>query len=200
MPKVYKLEMKKIINSVASDGNVVAQMNNIASSKVSENKKDLVSQFESHPVSKEILGGPEASNLSRTLSGYGNLFSFIGFENGSNPISSFSSFLRKRIRVTNRSKPTIKQNRKSIKFTYRINVPDASEIANNTKMPWESGRSWLYDVERGISGFSNYIYEKLKGRSGGGLESSNPRKGAGNYKPVPYWSKLWANFINKLQE
>ena len=31
-----------------------------------------------------------------------------------------------------------------------------------TPLPFESGRSWLYGIETGISGFGNYMYKKWK--------------------------------------
>ena len=48
-----------------------------------EVERILIKQFESHPVTKEISGGSSSSNVSGTLGGYGNLFSFIGFHNNS---------------------------------------------------------------------------------------------------------------------
>ena len=41
--------------------------------------KKLLNEFETHPVTREIEGGPDATNTSGTLGGSGNLFSFLGF-------------------------------------------------------------------------------------------------------------------------
>ena len=49
-------------------------------------KREMILEFMNHPVTREILGGPNASNESGTLDGYGNLFSFIGFNEGEDPI------------------------------------------------------------------------------------------------------------------
>ena len=200
MAKTYKLEMPLILNSIASNKNVRDQMNQIASEKVTQSSDKLISQFQSHPVSQEILGGPSASNSSKTLSGYGNLFSFIGFQNGSSPIQDLVSFLREKINLPIKSQPSTQVTKNLIKFTYKVNVPDDAALADKTKMPWESGRSWLYDIERGISGFSNYIYKKLLGRSGGGFEAKNTRMDGTSYKPTSYWSKLYGEFKNNLQK
>ena len=53
-------------------------------------KRNLINEFESHPVTVEISGGVNAKNSSGTLGGKGNLFRFIGFEAGSDPISPIS--------------------------------------------------------------------------------------------------------------
>ena len=42
-------------------------------------KRETINEFLRHPVTKEIEAGPTAQNISGTLDGYGNLFSYIGF-------------------------------------------------------------------------------------------------------------------------
>ena len=39
----------------------------------------MIAKFLNHPVTIEIKGGIDASNISGTLSGITNLYSFIGF-------------------------------------------------------------------------------------------------------------------------
>ena len=56
-------------------------------------KKEMIEEFLAHPVSVEILGGPNAENTSETLGGYGNLFSFIGFNEGDSPLQPIIDFL-----------------------------------------------------------------------------------------------------------
>ena len=50
----------------------------ILNKKFEEIKKEMIQDFESHSVTREIEAGPGASNISSTLS-RGNSFSFIGF-------------------------------------------------------------------------------------------------------------------------
>ena len=54
-------------------------------------KTEMISEFESHAVTQEIEAGPEGKNSSSTLGGYGNLYSFIGFYQGSSPIETLRS-------------------------------------------------------------------------------------------------------------
>ena len=49
--------------------------------------KKLISDFLNHPVTKELKGGASSLNITNSLP-EGNLFGFIGFEAGSDPISS----------------------------------------------------------------------------------------------------------------
>ena len=45
--------------------------------KVEDEQKKLLEEFERHPVTVEISGGTSATNISGTLGGHGNLFSYI---------------------------------------------------------------------------------------------------------------------------
>ena len=49
-------------------------------------KKEMIREFLAHKITAEILAGPESTNTSGTLGGYGNLFSFIGFSKSDRPI------------------------------------------------------------------------------------------------------------------
>ena len=48
-------------------------------------KRETIQEFDEHVVTREIEGGVNAENISRTLGGRGNLFSFIGFDANANP-------------------------------------------------------------------------------------------------------------------
>jgi len=61
---------------------------------IAKNTEQMVNEFENHPVTKEIESGPEATNITNTLGGAGNLFSYIGFEEGSNPIEVIKDILK----------------------------------------------------------------------------------------------------------
>jgi len=57
-------------------------------------RSNFIQDFENHPVTQEIDQGPTASNSSGTLNGIGNLFSYIGFQRGSNPVKPVKDFIR----------------------------------------------------------------------------------------------------------
>jgi hypothetical protein len=160
-------------------------------------KQQMIDEFKSHPVSVEIKNGPLALNTSNTLGGYGNLFSFIGFIYGEDPIQEVVDIL----------------NQTAISFSQRgtltatIRMPSTKIIFKNTPLRWATGRSWAKGIESGISGLGYYIHEYGKGFSEGGFQSeskisdrerSDPRakgqsKSAPKFKNTPYISSL----INK---
>jgi hypothetical protein len=177
---------KEILNSNITKKLVLKKV----TEEINTNKLIFIQEFESHPVTKEIESGPGASNSSGTLGGYGNLFSFIGFNKGYDPISPIK-FLIKKIRVSDISLSTDK-------FNVKILIPSKSEFAAISKMPWEGGRSWLLDIEKGISGLGAYLYRQYnRSRSGFGLQSNVDYRSTA-FRPTQYFSFLYNKFLKRI--
>jgi hypothetical protein len=156
-------------------------------------KREMILEFMNHPVTREILGGPHATNESGTLNGYGNLFSFIGFDNGTDPIQPILNLLHdSKIQYSNTADS-------GIMFT--IFIPSKQKIFAATPLPWASGRSWSEAIERGLSGLGYYLNRQNlnNSKSGTGIQvKSNIRKGS-KYKPVKYISALINEYTKKFQ-
>jgi len=166
----------------------------LAESKLDSAKNDLLNNFNSHPVTKEILDGVTSSNISNTLGGYSNLFSFIGFESGSNPIESVVNLIN-RIRLIKSS--YIKRDSNGTIISFRLNAPKISKFEDETPMPWSSGRSWLTSIEKGISNFNYFLSKGFSGRSGGGIQSDKKIR-ATSFTPVSYFTKIYSDFFKKI--
>jgi hypothetical protein len=156
-------------------------------------KREMILEFMNHPVTREILGGPNASNESGTLDGYGNLFSFIGFNEGEDPIEIILDLLNdSKIQYSNIADS-------GIMFT--IFIPSKQKIFAATPLPWASGRSWSEGIERGLSGLGYYLNRQNlnNSKSGTGIQvKSNLRKGS-KYKPVKYISSLMNEYTKRFQ-
>lgn len=186
---------KDLNYAILSDSKVKKSFMLAAQRKLNLAKAKLIDDFVSHPVSQEIKGGANAGNISGTLGGYGNLFSFIGFESGSSPVDKWVKFLQSKIKINqNRSSKYV--NNDTVGFTFEVDGINDGELISVSPMPWEPGRSWIKAIEQGISGFSFYISKKL-GRSGGGVQS-NHRVRSGQYSRAKYWSSIWKKFLTNL--
>ena len=168
-----------------------------------EEKASFIEEFMSHPVSEEILSGPNASNKSGTLNGYGNLFTFIGFsDHSTNPVVLVEKILKQLIRLKRVN--LNKGHKDAIEIT--ISTPTLEDFRLSAPMPWEGG-SWVIGIERGISGFGSYMYERTsESRSGGAFQAKTPpgykkvqkiRPGA--FRNVKYMSEMIRNFHKKLK-
>ena len=166
--------------------------------RVNEARQELIRDFEDHPVTREIEGGTESSNLSGTLGGYGNLFTFIGFSAGSNPTSQIRKYLLRTARVFRQPK-RVDRKQRHVDMVFSMDTPMKEDIESLTPSPW-SGKSWTREVERGISGFGFYMYSNdgvTDSRSGKAVQASNKLRSLA-YKPVKYMSDILDKFYSKL--
>lgn len=164
-----------------------------------KSKKEMIQEYKNHPITQEIKAGPQAPNSSNTLGGYGNLFSFIGFPNeGGDPTEKVEEHLKSETSLS--TSPKITQSESKITFSFQVKAPSNDSIKESTPMPFEPGKSWVYSIERGISGLSHYLYKKFlpQSRSGSGVQADNKVRDL-TYRPVKYFSQILNNFKSKLK-
>ena len=196
-----KLNQNKIAEAISKNSKMASlirkEVRAIVEEYVEKSQDEMVSEYLNHPVTKEIDNGPEASNISSTLGGEGNLFSYIGFEEGSEPTESVKEILENSVKVSTR--PEISVNGKNIKINFPVSGPTISEIESETPMPFEGGKSWVSGVEKGISGFSYYVFRKFikNSRSSTGIQAE-PQVRTGSFKPSPYLSVILKKFYSKI--
>jgi hypothetical protein len=155
-------------------------------------RREMVNEFRNHPITVEIKAGPYAENTSGTLEGYGNLFSFIGFDEGDNPTDVIEGLLN--LSEIERG-PDAKDG-----FVMRIYIPSKEQIFAETPLKWATGRSWAEGIERGISGFGQYLNtEAINSHSGTGIQiETQVRKG--KFKNTQYISALLKKYIKKFEQ
>ncbi len=186
-----RIDKKAIEKAIFTNQNVKKMVRDIVQKQVEKEKVLFGADFESHPITKELEGGEDASNSSGTLGGYGNLFSFLGFSAGVNPTSPVKSLIQS-IRIDRNVQTSTKG------FKIKVNIPSKEEFGDVTQMPWEGGRSWLLDMERGVSGLGAYLYGRFNSsRSGRGIQSKY-RYSDRVFRPVKYFSQMYNKFINRL--
>lgn len=161
-------------------------------------KNQLINDFENHVVTKEIEGGAGASNSSNTLGGYGNLFTFIGFDSSADPISPLRSLLARSIQIQSLRKKT-----NELSFILKFSVPTKEQIAAVTPSPW-STESWVNAVERGMSGLGKYLYSNdpnrfSTSRSKGGIEAKFDVRSGQSSKPIDYMSGILTRMLKNIE-
>jgi len=167
-------------------------------------KGATLKDFDRHPVTRELKQGPDGINLSLTLGGVGNLFSFIGFYSTDDPIGPVRDVLKSYLNLSGRQRKI--KGRMGVKaYRYSLTFPTLGAFDVAGKMPWEIGNSWVKGIEKGISGFSNYMYFrsgegrflKEKSRSGKALQSRR-EVNIGFFKPTKYISEILDKYRKRL--
>lgn len=163
-------------------------------------QKEMIREFESHPVTQELDAGPgpRTNNPSGLLGGYGDLFSFIGFKADSNPTQAVREILSKNITYN------VKNINLFGRYLVSFDVPDKKEIYEKTKtIPWNPGRSWVDAIEFGISGLGNYLNTtsgpKKGSFSGFGFQVKANLRG-GKFQNTTYISEILRNLRKNIRE
>lgn len=193
----FNREIKKSIaikNSAKNiENNLKTKSGELIVKKVEKLKKEMISNFLRLPVTKEIMAGPKSTNLSGTLGGYGNLFSFIGFSEGDRPIDPIVELLSQtNFRVTRFNRNG------SAKLT--VEMPSREQIFKVTPLPWATGISWAQRIEVGMSGLGMYLNTSTpKSRSSRGVQAKNKIR-SGKFSNTSYvsaflkkWQKVFLN-------
>ena len=187
-----KLNMHSINKKVNNSKGFDRQALNAAQARLNKLKQELIDDFNQHPVTREMEGGSEGANHSGTLGGYGNLFSFMGFGEGSDPVDAVRNFLKSFISL----KPGRGKSRGKVK-EYVIKMPSLADF-DFAKMPWESGNNWVRAVETGMSSFSYYMHKAHEAsRAGTGIQIDNKLRGRGSASR-PYMTELLNKFRRRL--
>ena len=156
-------------------------------------KNEMIAEFLNHQVTIEIKEGIGAKNLSGTLDGVTNLFSFIGFDRSSNHTDQIEDMLYR---------TSFKFDRYTSKeIIYSVYIPDAKEIFAVTPIPWATGRSWAKGIETGISGLGYYLkVDRDNSRSGLGIQSPRKvRKKGVKFNNISYISALIKKYKKKFE-
>jgi hypothetical protein len=207
MSVIYTVNGKKlhqeIVTSLAQRNNPTQIKNSLRLTsgqslvkKFESMKRSMVREFLNLPVTKEILAGPGATNTSGTLGGYGNLFSFIGFDAQEQPIEPIITLL-------NQTSITVSKISRSGSINVRITMPSKNDIFAVTPLPWATGISWAQRIELGLSGLGVYFNkESASSRSSMGVQIENKIR-PGAFTNVPYVSqfiKRWHNLFLKIEK
>jgi hypothetical protein len=159
-------------------------------------KSAMITELMNHPITKEIQEGAGGSNSSGTLGGYGNLFTFIGFEAGTTPVDPIKQEFDKTViqfRQLSDDGPI-----------WNIYMPAPEDIWEVTPMPWAEGRSWAKGIETGISGVGWYLYNQNKdypqSRSGPAIQVKSKIASKVRFKNVKYISDILTRYEKKFSQ
>lgn len=180
MAKINMPGLRKEISAQYSK-KFIKQTQVLINKEVERIKNNMLQMFDNHQVTKDIKSGPGASNLS----GGGNLFSLIGFDEGQSPTIALRQVL-----INSLSVKVYGGARQDISFLVNIDLPTQAEVRSATPLPWAGGRSWVDEVEQGVSGLGRYLVKRSpSSRSGAAIQvEGNVR--ASTMGPIPYISEI----------
>lgn len=166
--------------------------------------QEMMKEFDSHEVTREIQGGKTYPNITNTLGGRGNLFTFIGFNEGSDPIEPVRSVLLNTVQLVKQTSHAKSGGKVQVRTKIKFPSPTLADFNGVATLPRQGG-SWVKGIENGISGFGSYIYWKYAGMSGKGLQAKSANGNVvtlrgGDYKPTRYLTEIIEKYIEKAKK
>lgn len=196
----FRPAYRNIAVRVASSARGAKIIQTYADKKFAIAKQDFLNEFDNHPVTQSIKAGTANPTAEAPAAGlpYGNLFSFFGFPAGQDPISKIRPILDNGTVLTKSSTQVVGNNNQTkIRINYSVKT-ERGLLYEKSRLFWDSGLSWLYSIETGISGLSHYIVRKLRGRSEGGVQANLTRGGSDTAKS-PYINELLKGLVAKFR-
>lgn len=163
-------------------------------------REQFMEAFNSDPVTQEIEEGPSAfSRVGPLATAGGNLFSFLGFEAGKQPVGALREYLERSIEL-GRTRAGVVKGSKVI-FSTPVKFPTVAEVdsfvaANpETRLDWDR-RPFTSVLANGVPGLPNFIFNEEKGfptsRSGPAIQSKGKVRN-GSLGRIPYMGPLLAH-------
>ena len=200
-----------IVAEILSNAQTQNEINGYVKAQFQNNKEKALANFDDHDVTRELLN-PEGGNISETLGGYGDLFGFIGFTAGSEPIPAVRRVLESKIRFKNtdleinyprNKKGQFARGKRGINIKINFEVPDLDDFNKAAKFDgWNGGRNWVKGIERGISGVSSYA-DYPRGRSQRGVQLkgdiiNGPEDRPSGFQTRKYITEIVNNFVKNF--
>lgn len=166
-------------------------------------------EFFQDPVALELEGGNQEARTQTVLpEGYGNLFSFLGFDKGMDVITPLVEKIQEKTKVVNN--PTVELAGDQYVFSFPVRVPTMEEMEAAAPQPggandkWDS-RPWIRVLEEGIPGFAFFLHSKKtlppesNSRSTRGIQLKKSLR-FGNVGKIRFISRLLAVLRRRLEE
>jgi hypothetical protein len=197
MARIKKLNIKQLLKKRLTNSKSLQNLAYGAAIKKSERlKKELVEEFDQHPVTKELEQG--TSGTSSLLGGRGNLFGFLGFNEGQNPIQILRTQIKSSIKITNPKGRVKKLTDTSFIYSFDISVPSDSQVYKVTPLQW-STKSWVKGVEKGITNYANTLFRPSKNSRSGIAIQSERKIGFIKFRPTPYITDMLSQLRKELK-
>ncbi len=159
-------------------------------------RRDLLREFDNHPVTKEIEQGP--SGTSSLLGGRGNFFGFLGFNSGDKPIEILRDSLNDQFKILSKKGKVKKASKTSLIYSFDILYPTKTQIYAISPLAWTS-KSWVKGVEKGITNYTQTVFKKSENSRSGVALQTDRKIGFIRFSPTPYVTQMLDKIRKELK-
>jgi len=173
---------------------IKTRMKKVAQKEVEWANRELVRKYMRSAITKELLAGPNAKNISGTL-GRGNLYSFLGLESSSD-IEALATLLSQSVKIS-----LVSKNNRNFSVSVRIKIPEKQDYEGIGTLPWIN-KNFIDAIEEGISGLGNYLYSRkgFRGSRSGTAIQIEKSISQSSMSPSRYLSQMIEEVSGELVE
>jgi hypothetical protein len=193
-----EISIKKKVNQTLSQSRYQGLARNAANTRFVAAKQAMLEDFDEHPVTKEMVAGPYATENVGGVLPYGNLPAFLGNENSAADVEELRNILEKTKMST--SRPIFVQSDRGVSYSFKVSIPEVEDIYKKTPSDWSS-MSWVEMVENGLNNFGSFIFSLLgypSSVSGTGLQRGKSRSTKRRSPKIPYITEILEKFKNRF--
>lgn len=174
------------------------RMKEIMNKTFEEEKRALLKEFDNNSANKELKAGAQATSPSTRA---GNLYSFLGFVDGVQPVDELRNALEDGI---TKGRVTKANGRGQIlKYNMEVRIPTMEELKRKTRLLVWIDRSFIDYIENGLDNLKRYIFDAngfRTSRSGTGIQINGDIKGKRPLRGRNYVTKMLSDFKNRLKK
>lgn len=199
--RILRIEVLKQVEPIFA-----REVRALAKADFDDKKQKLLEEFDEHPVTRELEGGPTAFSSIPELNGAGgNLFSFLGFYKNEDPAADLREYLKDNIKLI----PPKRESITATKITYKgaVEFPTIEEVnqamAAKDPLDWTQ-RSFTQLIQKGIPGLPRYLFKENPpfkspepSHSSTGLQIKKNLRG-GSFRGVGYVNDLLASLKRRF--
>lgn len=197
MAKNFKYDPKKLDLAISKtiEANTFTQAKKIAKAYFNEKKMNFLQEIYDSEVGIELTEADSFISSDFIISNNPvNLFGFLGFVDGTDPIGNLLKYLNDNIKLNVTTKKIIKNT-----FIFNVEYPSLAAIKMATPLPW-TNRSWITAIEKGLSNIGYYIYQiRKQGRSGKGTQVKY-EIGNKEFTPVKFFTPVYEDFVKAIKK
>lgn len=187
---------------------IFAKIKPLMEASFERRKETLLNQFDNDEVTQALSAAALDSSIDdgivNTAQG-GNLYTFIGFNQGDDPAAALRDVLEKDIKLNlSQTKRDVRDT--TIVFTTPVRIPTLATIhkkmADLVPIKEWTNRGFTDLIERGVTGFQRYLFDgdrMVKGsRSGHAIQVKGWNIRGNGFRGIEYVSKILRKFRDSI--
>lgn len=200
------VKVRNLESTIAAQSQKVmgAKVNAALSKEFEKAKRSLLKDFDNHGVTQELStdsGSENPAEKSSNYLDYGNLFSFLGIDEG----TDVTEIVRETLDMVTRIKRGAKFSHtigKRFVFDVQVQYPTQEELNDATRILEWTSKGVVDLIQNGSPGYTKYLFSIIRkfknSRSGTAIQTKKGDMRNGSFRGTKWTNEVLQNFQKRL--